>query len=457
MNVLLFSINTETSPYPVYPQGVALVAQSARRAGHTVEIYDFWHHGDGEEVETRLRTFSPDVVGISIRNIDNVDIFTAQAHWTLDRLRMLVERIKAWSGVPIVLGGAGFSLMPQSILEYCRADCGVVGEGEDAFVDILDTLKQGQRVTGLIRRAIDLKKPFLPGKGENESLALTYYAETGIYGIQTKRGCPFHCIYCSYPGLEGENLRFRDPQAVVDEIAYLKNKHGIDTYFFTDSVFNDPHNQFLEIAEALIRSNLCINWSAYFRPGNITQDAIDILVRSGLRCVEIGVDGTCDETLHSLAKGFDYSQVFAMNEFFFKARIPQSIFIVYGGPGETPQTIERGLVLQERLKGSMVLGFLGYRILPQTALQTLAIHEGMIERDDPLLEPVFYFSRQLHRNAVHARLMKAYAGRHDRIYPPQEGQERLEIMRRFGMRGFLWDKRIKFESTALAVKETAYD
>jgi len=142
--VFLISSNTAVDPYPVYPLGMALVASALQAAGHHVHQFDFLA---GDRPEARLQKalpeYCPDFVGISLRNIDNVDSLTSDRHWFLKEAKWLIENIRRLTDAPIIIGGPAFSIMPEDILDYIRADYGVVGEGERTFCELLDALANG--------------------------------------------------------------------------------------------------------------------------------------------------------------------------------------------------------------------------------------------------------------------------------------------------------------------------
>jgi len=143
--VLLISSNTLTEPYPVYPLGMAVVASALSSKGHNVMQYDFLAAAQSlEALRDAVVDFDPDYVGISIRNIDTVDSFTATDAWTMDANKAVTKVIKEVKEVPVVLGGPAFSIMPKVILDYVGADYGVVGDGGVGFGDLIEQLKEGQ-------------------------------------------------------------------------------------------------------------------------------------------------------------------------------------------------------------------------------------------------------------------------------------------------------------------------
>ena len=79
-----------------------------------------------------------------------------------------------------------------------------------------------------------------------------YWTNSGVLNIQTKRGCPYNCIYCTYPLIDGRKIRTFSPVSIVDKLVELKQKHNIDYLFFTDSVFNIKNEYNIELAKEII-------------------------------------------------------------------------------------------------------------------------------------------------------------------------------------------------------------
>jgi radical SAM superfamily enzyme YgiQ (UPF0313 family) len=240
--------------------------------------------------------------------------------------------------------------------------------------------------------------------------------------------------------LEGRSLLFRDPKEVAEDVAWLHREYGVAELFFTDSVFNDPGGRYLEIAEALLRLGLPVRWAAFFRPQHVGVEDARLLKRSGCMAVELGTDAASDATLAGLDKGFDFAEVLRCNEALHAADLPAAHFVIFGAPNETLQTLEQGLENLRRLGNAPVFAFSGIRILPGTPLHARAVQERVIQAETPLLRPMYYFSPQVDPEALNARLTQAFAGERLRFFPPSEGQLRLDVMRRFGFRGLLWDR-----------------
>ena len=448
--VFLISSNLFTSPYPVYPLGMAIIASALSEKGHIVNQFDFIIENKAEDLlEKKLMEFSPDFIGISIRNIDNLDSLSHDDSWCLDNEKYLVSLIRQYTDVPIIVGGSGFSALPEEIFDYIEADYGVVGEGEQIICDLIDTLNNGHPAPKILRCSEALLKgeALCPPLWEKKFIEF-YIRQSGMVNLQTKRGCPYNCSYCVYPSLEGKRFRFRELRAVIDDLKRLQGLYNVDTVFFTDSVFNDPHNHYLELAEEIIISGLKIRWAGYFRPKDIGSKELALLKRSGLYAMEVGTDAGCDETLNNLRKGFHFKDVIEFHIACKKEEIPCAHFFIFGGPGETEKTLNEGLRNIKRLDNSVIFIYSGVRIFPGTDLYRRALQEGLLLEKDSLLRPIYYFSPHIDVEIMNRTIEKESTGRREFIFPPDKGKVMINAMNMFGHKGLLWDRLISFSNDA---------
>jgi lipid biosynthesis B12-binding/radical SAM protein len=448
--VFLLSSNITVDPYPVYPLGMAVVAGALVEGGHTVKQFDFLASGQDEaRLRRELREFAPEVVGMSLRNIDNVDSFSGENAWYLDRARILVELIREETRVPVLVGGPAFSIMPKAILDYIGADHGVVGEGEAAVCRVVSDLAAGRPVAPVVRAGgAGLTGSQMAAPRYDAEWLGFYREQCGMINLQTKRGCPYLCTYCSYPSLEGRSFRPRQAQAVADDLERVAREHPGLSVFFTDSIFNDPQGHYLAVAEEILRRDLNVRWCAFFRPEGLRRPQLALLKRAGLYALELGTDAASDATLRGLDKGFDFAEVRAVNDDCLAEELPCAHFVIFGGPGETPATVAEGLANMEQLGPAVVFAFSGIRLLPGTPLYARALSEGVVTEEQSLLKPFYYYSPEIDPEEMHAAIAASFRGRRTRIFPPSEGQERLSVMRRFGYSGILWDKLIGFKTKA---------
>jgi len=443
--VFLISSNTATDPYPVYPLGMAVVAGALQRAGHQVQQYDaLAHAGTLEELIGQIEDFSPDLLAISLRNIDNVDSFSGDDGWYLREIRDLISGLRRDIAVPVVVGGPALTILPEEIAAYLEVDHAVIGEGERSLPQLVAALAAGEKRPQVIGRSEPLPGDDFSSPLYSQELIDYYLQQSGMVNLQTKRGCPHRCSYCSYPHLEGSVFRFRSPELVVDELERLKREHGVERIFFTDSVFNDPRQEYLNLVEEMLRRNLQMGWSAFFRPQGLGRRELALMKRSGLYALELGTDAASDQTLAGLNKQLTFADIFAVNRACLDEQLPAAHFVMFGGPDEDDGSVEEGLKNMAQLGQSVVFAFSGIRIHPDAPLHPRAIEDGIISAETPLLKPVYYFSPQLDRAQMEKRIEESFSQQRNRIFPPSKGMERMAVMKDFGFQGLMWDRLVRF-------------
>jgi lipid biosynthesis B12-binding/radical SAM protein len=439
--IFILSSNTSAEPYPVYPLGSAVVASALKDKGHKVLMFDFLAGGQSDKgLMESIKKFDPDYVGISVRNIDNVDSLTPESSWFLAQDLHLVRLIRKITRASIILGGPAFSIMPGEVMDYLDADYGVVGEGEKVICDLIEDLDEGRFVQKIVDdNSYYLKDSEMCPPLWDKELIEYYSDKSGIINLQTKRGCPYNCLYCTYPNLEGRRYRARDPRAVVEDISRLKDSCTVDTIFFTDSIFNDAEGLYLRLAEEILSAGINIRWSGFFRPRGLGRREIALLKESGLYAIESGTDAGCDDTLANLKKGFRFDDVIEFNRSCIEEEMPVAHYIMFGGPGETDESVKEGLMNIKQLEASVVFAFSGIRIFPGTGLQDRAIKDGIIFHDTSLLKPIYYFSPEVDPKRMNETIEATFKKRRELIFPPSDGQLKIQTMYKFGYRGLLWD------------------
>jgi len=439
VRILLISANVSTTPYPVYPLGLSIVANALRTAGHEVRQYDFLHKGLSlEGLAETVEQYVPDLIGLSIRNIDNVNLVSEQRY--LDVVRSMVQRIKQQTETPVVLGGSGFSMMPESVLNFLGADYGIVGEAEAAMVEFAEAASRGSypqerclRTTSKLYGSEILSASYEPEM-------MDFYSKQGnIVGVQTKRGCSHHCVYCAYPFLEGQEIRCRDPKAVVEDIQTLVNIHGTKYIFFTDSLFNDDEGHYMEVVREMKRQGVKVPWTAFFRPEGLTDGNLALMKETGLCAAEVGPDATTDITLKGLGKTFLFKDVVHCHDLLQSHKISSIYYYMFGGPGETVETVREGIKNILSLENAISFIFMGIRILPETSLYKIALKEGLVAGGQNLLESAYYLAPGMDRKWLEQTLTKAFAGLRHCVFPADALDSSLQLVHSMGHSGMLWE------------------
>jgi radical SAM superfamily enzyme YgiQ (UPF0313 family) len=445
-------VNRESVPYPVAPLGLAYVAGAARSAGHEVQLLDLcFSDCVAEDVAAVVRRFVPELIGISIRNVDNLTYPSSVSY--LDEIRAAIASLRRCSGAPIVAGGPGFSIFPERLLSDLDLEFGVIGEGEETFCALARYLDEGKVVPdlpNLIRRGRGvhgvqrMMGAFAGSRWPARDLLDNgkYLKLGGMANLQTKRGCPFACAYCTYPHIDGSTLRLRPPRDVVDELASMVLQSELNEVFFVDDIFNWPHDHAMGICEEIVTRRLPVTWTCFATPVGMTPELAGAMKRAGCRGVEFGADAASPSILRALGKPFPQEEIRAAASACREAQLPAAYYLIFGGPGETAQTVTETLALMDELRPQALLAFVGIRIYPNTPLHRIAVSDGVIAGEDDLLPPRFYVSPGIGADELMATV-DAHANGHANWVVPALGIRSdpalLTALRRSGHRGPLWD------------------
>jgi lipid biosynthesis B12-binding/radical SAM protein len=439
MKILLISSNIASTPYPTYPLGLSMVAAALKNAGYDAYQFDFLENNCSlEKLGYEIKQINPDIIGISIRNIDNVNLLNERRY--IDAVRNIVEKIRQETDAKVVIGGSGFSIMPEVILRELGADYGIVGEGEILMVEFADNAKKGKYPeNNCLRSSLKMCGDEIPSAHYDPHIMKFYLKSGNIASVQTKRGCTHKCVYCSYPVLEGSTIRCRDPIEVVDDIRTLMNKHKVKYIFFTDSVFNDDNGRYLDVVNEMKRRGIFIPWTAFFKPEGLDDEHVKLMKQTGLKAAEIGADATSNITLKKLGKSFQFNDIIKCNDIFIRNGVATAHYYMFGCPGETRETVMEGIHNIINLKKTVSFIFMGIRILPDTALAKTAIKQGIISPEQELLEPVYYIAPGIDKQWLENTLNDAFKGIRHCIFPPDALDGSLQFLHKLGYSGSLWD------------------
>lgn len=401
MKVLLVSTNTMREPYPTYPIGLDYVL-NAISPPHRVQCADMNELKTASALADVLSGFRPDVIGVSIRNIDNVDGVCTQSF--IGEIAGLIEVIRHNSEGVIVLGGSGFTILPGEFMTELDADFGVIGEGERLPL-LLDALERGESGSGLPGIVAGkgpagypepISVPFGRGIFPHHSYTSYYLKRGGMLNLQTKRGCPFGCIYCTYPHIEGRRFRFTPPSE-VGQMARMLQDGGAKYLYITDSTFNGSYEHSREVAQAFQKAGVSIPWGGFFTPTCPPPDYYRVLADAGLRHVEFGTEALSDLVLGLYHKPFVKEEVFLAHRSALNAGLHIAHYLMLGGPGEDEDTIRETITNCNQLEKTVFFVYNGLRIYPHTALHERAVREGQLDSAANLLYPAFYWSPALSR------------------------------------------------------------
>jgi radical SAM superfamily enzyme YgiQ (UPF0313 family) len=447
--VLIIAANQERMPDPIPPLGAAYIAAAVRKSGHVSRIYYACFAKDryAEELAAAIDEFAPDIIGLSIRNVDNVAFPNVTCY--LDRYQKIVGVCRdKRPDATLFLGGSAFSLFPEEFAKKLDIDYGIVGEGENMFVKMVDEIDQHGRVVGEYANEDGV---VFPGMVADLDAAVDpardlldvsrYFTEGGSINIQTKRGCVYKCIYCTYPVLEGNTVRQREPKLVVDEIERAVNEHGVDFFFFVDNVFNYPAAHCEAICREILARGLKVRWTAYVTPANCTREMFALMRESGCQSMDLGTDCFSDPQLKRMGKSFTVEQIFDVSKWCREFDIKYSHSLILGGPGESWDTLKETVENTIRSSANAVIAILGVRLYRDTAMAQYAISRGLVTRDEIGITPMFFISDEIREGVI--EYLDEVATRYKNWIIPglKKGmnQRFFQRVRGRGVKGPLWE------------------
>jgi radical SAM superfamily enzyme YgiQ (UPF0313 family) len=380
-----------------------------------------------------------------LRNIDNVSYPNYTSY--LSFYRQIIQVIRKKSEGLIVIGGSGFALMPDKIMEHLEADLGITGEGELSLVKLVNQIEGGK---GHWQPPASKIVEYPPSVIENlDTLPIpdrsgfdidAYLQQGGMANIQTKRGCPFKCIYCTYPIIEGKEVRLRSPQHICDEIENML-EYGIKHLFFVDNAFNYPIEHAQAVCQEIIRRKLLIKWSCYAHPGFITPKLVELMLAAGCTGLEFGSDAANSAMLTNMGKNFTVNDLNSASSICRQAGISFCHSLLLGGPGETMETVHQTFDTILDMSPTAVICMVGIRIFPNTRISLLAMEEGIIGPEEDFLKPVFYLSTAIKDEIMSS--IETFSSKHPTwIFPGLNININVELqkkLRRFGIKGPLWE------------------
>ncbi len=402
--ILLVNTNTEKAPYPVPPLGLCMLATRLEDQ-YQVKIYD-GVFDEGRKLVSEVLQFQPDFIGFSIRNIDDT-VEERTVFYPDGILEKFIRPLQQITGVPVILGGSGFSIFPEELMNLTGADYGITGEGEEILPELLSRIILKQDLSDLpnvitaetmkikgsrqqsFRTADDMRFPEI-----DRWIDFNPYMARGVYSVQTKRGCAHGCIYCTYPLIEGRKFRIRNPSDIADEIEQAHKRLGYVTFEFVDSTFNDPRGHAEAICREIIKKNISVRLRTMgMNPRHTSAELFDLMIRSGFTQIDATPDSASARMLKNLDKGFTRAEIEKMAGLIAKFNLPTMWFLLFGGPGEDTDTFQETLDFIDNFINPEDLVYMnsGLRIYPGTPLYHLAVKEGRINAGQSVFQPSAYY------------------------------------------------------------------
>jgi anaerobic magnesium-protoporphyrin IX monomethyl ester cyclase len=375
------------------PLGLLQLASSIRTVpGCEVHIIDMEAENlDVESAVEKTLQMHPQIVGITVHA-------TAAYNHARDIMRRIKERDRS---VIVIAGGHHATFLPESIIAD-GFDIVVLGEGDETIADIVRAVKEGtplEKVSGIVLRTGGRIVRTKPRKliDEMDSLPFpafdlidrenyhfrTFGEDETVACLETSRGCPYGCDFCSVTPTWGYRRRYKSNQRIIEEMK-LVEKLGYRWVFFTDDIFLLPQN--LRQRERLFgdmkENGLKLSWIAQMRADAIARNPefIPLAVESGMKVVAIGVESGSRDVLKKMRKNIKVTDTLKAIEELDRNGVVVLLSFMIGAPYERKRDMLSTVKLAFRLagRGADVVQFTIYTPLPGTQIFREAVEHGKL-------------------------------------------------------------------------------
>ena len=386
MNILL--INPSTSN--IYgkiganlpPLGLGYIAAVARQGGHYIKIVDL---AVDKEALNNLNINEFDLIGITAT--------TPQYPEALKVAKKMKDKNKM-----VVMGGYHVTFMDYEALSTGVVDIVVRGEGEEIFLNLLNTLENKGKLddvkgisywegTNYIRTD-DVPPPQnldeLPFPAR-DLFPIDKYKNTleGIrtINITTSRGCPFNCYFCSSSKFGGLKWRARSPESIADEIELLQKEYGFKAFAFMDDNFTLNPKRVIAFADEIEKRNIDIIWWCFSRVDTLVKNEFMVkrMAESGAIRIFLGLESANENVLDDYGKNITYKQQIDAVNLLRKYGIGIHGSFIIGDFEETEDMIMNTVKLAKKLKPevsqfSVLTPFPGTALFEQVKRENKFLH-----------------------------------------------------------------------------------
>ncbi|MBI2910208.1 MAG: B12-binding domain-containing radical SAM protein [Chloroflexi bacterium] len=306
---------------------------------HDISFYSGFFDSDEEIVEGCKRA---DIVGFSCTSPQ------------MKHALSLAGKIKRPDN-HVVFGGVHPSALPEDVLKNPCVDAVVVGEGEQAFLDIVRGDLERIVRRPLIGSLDDIPFPDRRTVKQERNIREAY-RDNGkrIAAIFSSRGCPFACVFCVSHAVWARKVRFRSAASMLDEFEQVVRDWEIDFMKFSDDTFTLSKKLVMEFCEEKLRRGINTEWGCNIRVDTTDEEMLRIMYRAGCREVWAGVESGSPRILEDMQKRITPEQVRRTFKVARDVGLFRRAYILLGMPNESLEDIRLTEDLVDEIDPDMV-------------------------------------------------------------------------------------------------------
>jgi len=337
MNILLTTAKAPDRIYfstaeKLFPLGLGYLASILRDAGHRVFFLDPYYDPRERYDLEFLEDNGIDVVGIYACTICLEDVIAQVKE--LDRLD--------WNG-KVIVGGPHCSVGDMTPYKG-YIDHVVDGEAEDVIVDIVEGRIDDYLIeTEPVFDMDSLPRPAYDLIGIRDYRCHDRSARYPVFNMNTSRGCPYNCAFCSSPPISGRKYRFQSAERIIDDIDYLLSNYDVGSIYFRENNFCISRERTIKFCEMLIDNNMNLEWRCEASVKDLPRDVLKLMKEAGCKGLFIGFESGSERLLRSLKPGFTLEQNIEVAKNCRELEIPMHASFIVGTPYETEEDIEETL------------------------------------------------------------------------------------------------------------------
>jgi radical SAM superfamily enzyme YgiQ (UPF0313 family) len=325
------------------PLGIGFLISVLRQRGHKLFFIDnFLSPTNFLETDYLVKN-KIDLVGIYANTICFRD-----TKRMLNKIQRLRDK-KKWNG-KIVVGGPHTTVALETLPEF--VDYVIQGEGEKAIIDIVEG-NVNKRVLRMerIKHLDELPPPAwdyfinLP-----YDFTVRWFPEKPVFTMNTSRGCPFGCSFCSVGSIWGKQYTYFSPERIVFDIEYLINRYGAKGIYFREDNFTLNKKRVWEFCELILKQGLKIKWACESRVDTLNKDLLQLMHRSGCRAIYIGAESGSQRLLDFINKGITLEQVEKVHQWCHRLGIETHTSFMVGLPTESEAERRSTVEFMQKIK-----------------------------------------------------------------------------------------------------------
>lgn len=383
--------------------GLAYLAAVLEKESFPVKIIDTPVLGyQTKEIIKEAKKFKPTIIGLSFTTRE----FPAA-------LKLAPSLKKHFQECFIIIGGPHSTVTPKKTVRHQCFDFAVLGEGEKTIIELVKALEKGKKnlknIKGIAFKKgrkiiITPPRPFiknldaLPFPARHLLSPLKKYRPAFSYKnfpigtIITSRGCPFHCTFCAR-NVFGNQVRFRSPKNVVDEIEILVKEYGAREIRVWDDTLNLDPQRVIEICKEILKRKLVFPWACQARVNFVNSRMLGWMKKAGCWQISYGIESGNQTILNKIKKGLTLKIARQAVNKTKRAGIEAKCYFMLGLPGETEETMQDTINFAKNLDPDIAT-FCITLPFPGTEIYQEAIKTGEF-RGVSFKEYLYYDTRRL--------------------------------------------------------------